>query len=234
LLFYKSRDGSLAITATDPTGNTTTRQYEVDSTGSGRTFTYDANGNLTADGTRTFEWDARNQIVSVTVGTLRTDFTYDGLHRRVRVVEIANGVTQSDVRFVWCESELCEDRSVDGATVTRRPLSNGEQLASVAHFFVNDHLGSVTEVTDGSSVLLARYAFDPWGRRTNIVANDATRVGFTGHQWQANGETWLSLYRAYDADLGRWISEDPLGLKAGTNLYAYVENAVTTTYDPLG
>ncbi|MCL4848503.1 MAG: hypothetical protein KJ066_18310 [Acidobacteria bacterium] len=47
----------------------------------------DANGNLTADGTRTFEWDARNQLVAVTVGTHRSEFVYDGLQRRVRQVE---------------------------------------------------------------------------------------------------------------------------------------------------
>ena len=34
----------------------------------------DANGNLTFDGTRTLEWDARDQLVAVTVGTHRTEF----------------------------------------------------------------------------------------------------------------------------------------------------------------
>jgi hypothetical protein len=28
----------------------------------------DANGNLTADASRTFEWDARNQLIAVTAG----------------------------------------------------------------------------------------------------------------------------------------------------------------------
>jgi YD repeat-containing protein len=75
----------------------------------------DANGNLTADGTRTFEWDARNQLVAVTVGTHRSEFTYDGLQRRVRVVEKENGVTESDSKVLWCDRELCEERAADGA-----------------------------------------------------------------------------------------------------------------------
>jgi hypothetical protein len=33
----------------------------------------DANGNLTSDGTRTFEWKARNQLVSITVTGWRGD-----------------------------------------------------------------------------------------------------------------------------------------------------------------
>ncbi len=52
---------TIAVAATDASGNTATKQYEIDSVGVGRTLTYDANGNLTADGTRTFEWSARNQ-----------------------------------------------------------------------------------------------------------------------------------------------------------------------------
>jgi hypothetical protein len=49
------------ITATDASGNTATARYEVDVSDAPKTFTYDANGNLTSDGTRSFEWDARNQ-----------------------------------------------------------------------------------------------------------------------------------------------------------------------------
>jgi YD repeat-containing protein len=81
---------TVAVTATDPGGNTATATYAVDVTDDARTFTYDANGNLTVDGTRSFEWDARNQLVAVTVGTHRTEFVYDGLQRRVRQVEKDN------------------------------------------------------------------------------------------------------------------------------------------------
>jgi hypothetical protein len=42
------------------------------------------------------------------------------------------------------------------------------------------------------------------------------------------------LYRDYDPDLGRWTSEDPLGIEGGLNLYAYVNDRPTTSTDPLG
>lgn len=85
-------------------------QYEVDSLDAGRTFTYDANGNLASDGTRTFEWDARNQLVAVTVGTHRSEFTYDGQQRSVQEIEKENGVVQSGVRVLWCGKDICEER----------------------------------------------------------------------------------------------------------------------------
>jgi YD repeat-containing protein len=72
---------TFTVQAKDAAGNTTTQAYDVDQAGITKTFTYDANGNLASDGTRTFEWDARNQLVAVNVGTHRSEFTYDGQQR---------------------------------------------------------------------------------------------------------------------------------------------------------
>jgi hypothetical protein len=40
--------------------------------------------------------------------------------------------------------------------------------------------------------------------------------------------------RAYSPDNERWLSEDPIGLKSGPNLYAYVLNDPTRWVDPDG
>jgi hypothetical protein len=66
----------------------------------------DANGNLTGDGPRTFEWDARNQL-GIIVGTHRAEYVDHGLRRRVRYIEKGNGVTTADTRVPWCEPALC-------------------------------------------------------------------------------------------------------------------------------
>jgi RHS repeat-associated protein len=194
----------------------------------------DANGNLTADGTRSFEWDARNQLVAVTIGTHRSEFTYDGEQRRVRVVEKENGVTQSDTKVIWCEAIICEERAADGATVTRRAFGQGEQIAGTPQFFARDHIGSVREVADATGTLLARYEFDPWGRRTITAGTDVTPVGFTGHRTHTASGLSLALYRTYDAAMGRWASEDPLGFADGPNLYAYAADSPISNLDRLG
>jgi RHS repeat-associated protein len=219
------------IRATDPSGNAATATYEVDVSDAPKTFTYDANGNLTLDGTRTFEWDARNQLVAVTVGTHRSEFVYDGLQRRVRQVEKDNGVTTADARVLWCETAICEERAADGVTVTRRAFGLGEQISGQARFFTADHLGSVREVTDTAGTLLARYGFDPWGRRTVTAGTDVTTVGFTGHRSHTTSGLALTLYRGYDAGLARWASRDPIGMVDGPNLYAYTGNGPLTKVD---
>jgi RHS repeat-associated protein len=223
---------TVPIIAADPSGNVATKSYQVTGSGSTTIFTYDGNGNMTSDGARTFEWDARNQLVTVTSGTHRSEFTYNGLRRRVRVVEKENGVTQSDTRVLWCESDICEERGADGTTVTRRVFVYGEQIAGVVRFFAHDHLGSVTEVLDGANVLLGTYSFDPWGRRTLAAGADVTTVGYTG--LPTEGNLSLTLNRTYDADVGRWLSEDPMGLSDGPNLFSYVSNRAIIWTDPLG
>jgi len=180
------------------------------------------------------EWDAENRLVAVNQGAQRSEFVYDGRQRRVRMVEKAGGVIQSDTRVLWCERAICEEHDATGTTVARRAFARGEQVAGAARFFARDHLGSVTEVTDTAGTLLARYTFDPWGRRTLVIGTDVTTVGFTGHRWQANGELWLTLYRGYDANSGRWLSQDPIGVLGGVNLYSYAAGNPVRFADPLG
>jgi RHS repeat-associated protein len=150
------------------------------------------------------------------------------------MIEKEGGVVQSDSRVVWCEMSICEERGADGSTVTRRPFTRGEQVSATSQFFGADHLGSATEVTNSSATLFARYAFDPWGRRTLTAGTDVTSAGYAGYRWHPGGGLELTLHRGYDAELGRWVSQDPIGLQGGSNFFAYAENNPVRFNDPLG
>jgi RHS repeat-associated protein len=229
-----SGTNTVSITATDANGNAKTNNYEITNTGSTGALAYDANGNLVSDGTRTFEWDARNQLVAVTAGTHRSEFTYDGQRRRVGHVEKENGVTQTEMKIVWCMRDRCEERGADGTTVNRRTFDNGEQVAGTSRYFTTDHLRSVTAVSDNSASVLARYTYEPWGSRSLTTGVDSTRIGFTGHDWHETASGWLAQYRLLDPATGRWTSEDPLGLADGPNVYGYVRNNPVGFVDPDG
>jgi len=56
----------------------------------GAALTYDANGNLTSDGTNSYGWDARNHLIAIGGANLAT-FVYDALGRRAQ--KTINGVT---------------------------------------------------------------------------------------------------------------------------------------------
>lgn len=173
-------------------------------------------------------------MVAVNVATQRSEFAYDGLQRRVAEVQRVSGVVQSDARIVWCHREICEERASDGITVSRRAAERGEQLSGAARFLFPDHLGSGRDVSDAVGSRVASYEFDSWGRETVTQGSDATRFGYTGHRSLDGTQVLLALYRGYDPDLGRWLSEDPVGLDGGVNYYSYVHNAPVARTDPLG
>ena len=59
--------------------------------------------------------------------------------------------------------------------------------------------------------------------------------GYTGRLLDDATGLQNNLNRWYDATVGRWISEDPIGFAAGdANVYRYVENSPTNTTDPSG
>ncbi len=47
-----------------------------------------------------YEWDAEDRLTAVTLGALRSEFGYDGLSRRCRIVEKSNGVVQAETHYV--------------------------------------------------------------------------------------------------------------------------------------
>lgn len=56
---------------------------------------------------------------------------------------------------------------------------------------------------------------------------------FTGHFFHRATGLYLAPYRAYDPQLGRWLSREPLGLD-GPNLYHYAFGNTIGLIDPNG
>ncbi len=88
--------------------------------------------------------------------------------------------------------------------------------------------------SDGTTVE-SRYDYDLWGNVTRIDGNGVkSDFLYTGHFHHGTSGLHLAQYRAYDSELGRWLSRDPAGFIDGPNLYAYVLNNPVSYYDPTG
>jgi YD repeat-containing protein len=159
----------------------------------------DANGNLTNDGIgKVYGYDAENRLVSITETSGVTGFVYDGEGRRVQ--ETHNGTLLK--QWVWClgDSQPCEER--DGLNnVTKRFYRMGEQIGGTNYYLSFDHLNSVREMTNTGGALIARYDYDPYGRRSLVSGTDLADFGFTGFYYDQASGLDLTLYRAYDANL---------------------------------
>jgi len=235
-------ENTVTVAATDESNNTRTETYAFDVGPQDLVFGYDGNGNMLTDGVRTFTWDAQNRLTSVTIGTDTWEWDYDGLSRRVR--EWHNGTLTK--QWIWDGLRLIQQRDATGA-VTRNwqtggstQDASGTQLAMVHTY---DHLGSIREAIDSTGTIRARYDYALWGDRTKLTGDLEIEPGFTGHYEDAAVGLTSAPFRAYDAELGRWISRDPIEsltghraevLPEGPNLYAYASNEPLSSADLLG
>ncbi|HJW33212.1 MAG TPA: RHS repeat-associated core domain-containing protein [Holophagaceae bacterium] len=200
-------------------------------------FTYDANGNLLSDGNRTFTWDAENRLVSVTMVATGhvSQFVYDEMGRRVEIVEQDNGSTSSDTKYLWDGTGIVQTRNSDGHAIQQQLFSQGfVDSDGVNLYYLRDHLGSIRELTDSSQVIRARYDYDAYGRISKIQGDKTSPLGFGGYLFNIQSGLYLTLYRAYDPSLGRWISRDPMGETGGMDLYSYVQGEVVNKVDSFG
>jgi RHS repeat-associated protein len=99
-----------------------------------------------------------------------------------------------------------------------------------------DRLGSIDVLTNEQGVIVDQRTYDSFGNTLSQL--DPTvkfRFGYTGRE--SDPETGLYYYRAryFDANVGRFISTDPIGFEAGdSNLYRYVNNSSALATDPTG
>lgn len=212
-------------------------------------FAYDAAGNMTSDqsAAKSYEWDAASRLTAINyTGTSnRSEFSYDGLSRRVKIVEKSGSTINSTKQFVWSGNEIVEERSGTNA-VTRRYFAEGEQRTTTRetrtgtettvtpYYYTRDHLGSVREALRNTGAVVAQYDYDPNGVRTQLNGAFDFDFGYTGHYFHAPSGLNLALYRAYSPTLGRWLSRDPVAEYDGANLYRYVYNDPVDATDPLG
>jgi RHS repeat-associated protein len=227
----------VSVAATDGSGNTTTNSYQVSVSALGTTTTpvYDANGNQTNDGNgKTYEWDAANRLLAINSGTLRSEFTYDPFGRRVKIVEKDNGTVISTKQHFWAgDYQPVEERDATN-TITKHFYALGMRVGTNNFFYTHDHLGSIRELTDQSNTIRARYEYDPFGRQTKVQGDLGAEFGFTGHYMHQMSGLSLTIFRAYDSNVGRWLSRDPIEEGDGLNLYVYLNNAPLDGMDLLG
>ena len=69
---------------------------------------------------------------------------------------------------------------------------------------------------------------------TKISGDRDTVFAYAGCVWHAQSGLNLAVYRAYDPNLGRWLSRAPITENGGINLYRYVLNNPINFRDLLG
>ena len=213
-----------------------------------------------ADGeVQNYFYDLHDQLVKAEVfkkdGTKETwAYSYDALGRRIgkgrlKDGEVSDGL-EEETGFVWDGSHLLQEVHSDGRyTYIYTDPGSYEPLAQVrdwttedgesrqqTHYFHCDQIGIPREMTDKDGNLLWFGNYTGWGRlKEETRVTDSAYQPFRLQNQYADRETGLhyNFFRYYEPDVGRFVSQDPIGLMGGENLYWFAPNAQDWV-DPLG
>jgi len=188
-------------------------------------------------GATSYTWDYENRLASVILpgsgGTV--SFKYNPFGRRI-YKSSGSGTSV----YAYDGDNLIEETNPSGAVVARYSQTQNidEPLAMLrggtTSYYQADGLGSVTSLTSTAGAVAQNYTYDSFG---NIVATAGSLTNsfrYTGREFDP--ETSLYYYRArhYDLTARRFLSEDPIRFRGGTNFYEYVRNNPVRFTDPTG
>ncbi len=119
-------------------------------------------------------------------------------------------------------------------TPARRACGAGRSAKAKRSSIRTTRSGSPTRVLAASGEVVWAARYTPWGA-ASVVIGDASFNPLRLQGQYADAETGLhyNRHRYYDPVIGQFISQDPIGLLAGTNPYRFGPNALTWI-DPLG
>lgn len=219
--------------ASNPTTTTSSSNFDANNRQTsydGTTLSYDANGNLISDGSRTYIWDARDRLVMIS-GAVTATFAYDAFGRRYGkffhnsvtyfLYDGANPIQETVGSNVY---PILTGPGIDERYARSEPAGR--------YYFLTDNLGSTIALTNSSANITQSYSYEPYGEVTSTGTSN-NLYQYTGRE---NDGTGLYYYRAryYSPTLKRFISEDPIGFAAGLNSYAYVDDDPLDDVDPSG
>jgi RHS repeat-associated protein len=225
-------------------GSSTTYNSDNEQTNFNSTsFSFDANGNLTNDGTYTYTYDGRNQLNQINQfrhgGKLVATLGYDGLGRRQ--TKVVNGTT---TQFLY--DGLNPVQELNGATppaVTANLLTGldideyftRKDASGNLSTFLSDALWSTVGLVGSAGTIATSYTYEPFGATTVSGASNGNVYEFTGRENDDTAGLYYYRARYYNPGDQRFMAQDPTGFRGDSpNLYGYVIDDPTNAVDPTG
>lgn len=231
---YAANDNMLSRSRVDGTyvypSASAARPHAPTSVGA-KTLTYDPNGNLTSDGSRTLAWDEANRLKTVSLASNTVTLAYGPDGARAKKSSTAAFATT-----LYPSADVEIDPKTPGNEVyTRYPHPDIKVVNGVKYFLHRDHLASVRMVTDAAGAIVEQTNYATYGERLNTGFQ--TQKSYIGERFDAETGLLYLNARYMDPVLGRFISPDdwdPTKEGVGTNRYAYALNDPVNRSDPNG
>ncbi|MFJ4434018.1 RHS repeat-associated core domain-containing protein [Pseudomonas sp. NPDC089395] len=215
-------------------------------------YRYDPWGNLIEKRSghsklQSFSYDCENRLVraeTLVNGKLEStgEYRYDSLGRRVAKYVDLNGEFER-THFQWQAFKLLQEavpgrRSLylyePGGYVPLARIDDVEGHEKNVYYFHTDQMGTPIELTDSNGEILWQVCYRSWGVIDSLpVGNIVQNLRFQGQYFDEETSLHYNLFRYYDPEVGRFVTQDPAGIVGGDNLYAYAPNPISWV-DPAG
>ena len=187
-------------------------------------------------------------------------YAYDPFDQLIRRTEDSDGpngdAPATDTFFSWYNGQIVLQFTGGGAAsnLSERDLFGPavdeilavEDVSSLTSASVDDviwpltnHEGTTNDLatfdTSYGTSIASHRVFDSYGILVS-QSNSSFQIvfGFTGVYFDTTVSLQYNLHRWYDPVTGRWMSQDPTGLRPDLNPYRYVHNNPTDLTDPSG
>jgi RHS repeat-associated protein len=208
----------------------------------GYTLSYDSVGNLTHKSKTGFDqylyWNSIGQLDSVKTNGAMARYGYDAGGRRVR-----KRTASQTLWYIYAGDQVVAEVDSATATVQRKyryypgavDAPHSVVTGGKTYYYLADPVvGSVLAVIDSTGAVANRYRYAPFGTLEDSLESVTNPIRFAGREYDNDTQLEYNRARYYDPQLGRFLSEDPLGLDGGVNQYAYAVNDPVNKRDPSG
>ena len=220
-------------------------------------YRYDDNGNMIGKGTTytdngddieynaaegevwTYTYDLFNRLIEVKKSESGTDnletlatYVYD--HRGLRIQR--TGKDGEVTHYTYSPAGKVLSEETEGEVTDYIYLGNkllAKKTGGETFWYLTDHLGSTIMMTDENGDVIWNEGYTAFGEKAGETGFDLDESGrYTGKDYDEDTGLYYFNARWYDANLGRFTTEDPA--KDSHNWYAYCANNPLRYVDPSG
>jgi RHS repeat-associated protein len=110
----------------------------------------------------------------------------------------------------------------------------GRQNGAIHYYALDLPANTVRGLFNASGGVTHQYGYGPFGEVQSTSGSPANPLRFAARELDATAGLYYVRARWYDPSMGRFVSEDPIGLASGINDYAYALNDPVNLSDPSG